>query len=40
MKELHEGTKKANRLQHSHDVDRALCRFWLRGQCAKGDQCE
>lgn len=24
----------------SHDLDRALCRFWLRGICAKGDQCE
>ncbi|KDQ19151.1 hypothetical protein BOTBODRAFT_103526 [Botryobasidium botryosum FD-172 SS1] len=24
----------------SHDVERALCRFWLRNQCAKGDQCE
>jgi Domain of unknown function (DUF1771)/Torus domain len=24
----------------SHDIDRALCRFWLRGQCAKGEQCE
>lgn len=27
-------------LSNSHDVDRALCRFWLRGSCAKGDQCE
>lgn len=27
-------------LTHSHDLDRALCRFWLRGVCAKGDQCE
>ncbi|KAJ1306699.1 hypothetical protein OPQ81_007691 [Rhizoctonia solani] len=24
----------------SHDIDRALCRFWMRGQCVKGDQCE
>ncbi|KAG9004023.1 hypothetical protein FRB94_002732 [Tulasnella sp. JGI-2019a] len=24
----------------SHDVERALCRFWLRGQCVKGEQCE
>ncbi|KAG8828021.1 hypothetical protein FRC17_007637, partial [Serendipita sp. 399] len=24
----------------SHDLDRALCRFWLRGVCAKGDNCE
>jgi len=24
----------------SHDIERALCRFWLRGQCAKGEQCE
>ncbi|KAF8324311.1 uncharacterized protein EI90DRAFT_2934880 [Cantharellus anzutake] len=24
----------------SHDLDRALCRFWLKGQCAKGEQCE
>jgi hypothetical protein len=24
----------------SHDVERALCRFWLRGQCVKSDQCE
>ncbi|WVF65377.1 hypothetical protein IAT40_000104 [Kwoniella sp. CBS 6097] len=24
----------------SHDVDRALCRFWLRGHCAKGPNCE
>lgn len=24
----------------SHDIDRALCRFWLRGQCAKGENCE
>ncbi|CAE6532428.1 unnamed protein product [Rhizoctonia solani] len=24
----------------SHDVERALCRFWLRSQCVKGDQCE
>lgn len=27
-------------IHFSHDVDRALCRFWLRGQCAKGDMCE
>ena len=25
---------------NSHDLDRALCRFWLRGTCAKGDSCE
>ncbi|KAG8854563.1 hypothetical protein FRB96_007433 [Tulasnella sp. 330] len=24
----------------SHDVERALCRFWLKGQCVKGEQCE
>jgi len=24
----------------SHDLERALCRFWLRGTCAKGDSCE
>nr|XP_019049786.1 hypothetical protein I302_00205 [Kwoniella bestiolae CBS 10118]OCF28716.1 hypothetical protein I302_00205 [Kwoniella bestiolae CBS 10118] len=24
----------------SHDIDRALCRFWLRGHCAKGPNCE
>ncbi|KAJ8591815.1 hypothetical protein M405DRAFT_92450 [Rhizopogon salebrosus TDB-379] len=24
----------------SHDLERALCRFWLRGTCAKQDQCE
>ena len=24
----------------SHDLERALCRFWLRGTCAKGDACE
>ncbi|KAL0953458.1 hypothetical protein HGRIS_004691 [Hohenbuehelia grisea] len=24
----------------SHDLERALCRFWLRGTCAKGEQCE
>lgn len=24
----------------SHDLDRALCRFWLRGTCAKGEACE
>ena len=24
----------------SHDIERALCRFWLRGQCMKGEQCE
>ena len=24
----------------SHDFERALCRFWLRGTCAKGDTCE
>jgi len=25
---------------YSHDLERALCRFWLRGTCAKQDQCE
>ncbi|ELU43486.1 zf-CCCH domain-containing protein [Rhizoctonia solani AG-1 IA] len=24
----------------SHDIERALCRFWLRSQCAKGEHCE
>jgi Torus domain len=24
----------------SYDIDRALCHFWLCGQCAKGEQCE
>lgn len=24
----------------SHDLERALCRFWLRGTCAKGELCE
>ncbi|KAI0272648.1 hypothetical protein BC834DRAFT_857672 [Gloeopeniophorella convolvens] len=24
----------------SHDIERALCRFWLRGTCAKGEVCE
>ena len=24
----------------SHDLERALCRFWLRGTCAKGETCE
>lgn len=24
----------------SHDIERALCRFWLRGTCAKGETCE
>lgn len=24
----------------SHDLERALCRFWLRGTCAKQDTCE
>ncbi|KAL1676681.1 hypothetical protein EV122DRAFT_215920 [Schizophyllum commune] len=24
----------------SHDLERALCRFWLRGTCAKNEQCE
>ncbi|KAI0763743.1 hypothetical protein BD413DRAFT_606456 [Trametes elegans] len=24
----------------SHDLERALCRFWLRGTCAKGEACE
>ena len=25
---------------YSHDFERALCRFWLRGTCAKGETCE
>ena len=29
-----------NQLTGSHDLDRALCRFWLRGNCAKGPNCE
>lgn len=24
----------------SHDLERALCRFWLRGACAKNESCE
>ncbi|PPQ72547.1 hypothetical protein CVT24_004885 [Panaeolus cyanescens] len=24
----------------SHDLERALCRFWLRGTCAKNESCE
>lgn len=24
----------------SHDLERALCRFWLRGNCAKQENCE
>jgi len=24
----------------SHEIERALCRFWLRGTCAKGEVCE
>lgn len=24
----------------SHDLERAMCRFWLRGTCAKGETCE
>ncbi|KIY69226.1 hypothetical protein CYLTODRAFT_420941 [Cylindrobasidium torrendii FP15055 ss-10] len=24
----------------SHDLERALCRFWLRGTCAKNETCE
>ncbi|KAF9449958.1 hypothetical protein P691DRAFT_758619 [Macrolepiota fuliginosa MF-IS2] len=24
----------------SHDLERALCRFWLRGMCAKNEACE
>lgn len=27
-------------LMNSHDLERALCRFWLRGTCAKGESCE
>jgi len=25
---------------YSHDLERALCRFWLRGTCAKQESCE
>lgn len=25
---------------NSHDLERALCRFWLRGTCAKQENCE
>jgi hypothetical protein len=25
---------------NSHDLERALCRFWLRGACAKQENCE
>ena len=25
---------------YSHDLERALCRFWLRGTCAKHESCE
>ena len=31
---------KMAKLTISHDLDRALCRFWLRGHCAKGPNCE
>ena len=27
-------------LINSHDLERALCRFWLRGMCAKHEACE
>jgi len=27
-------------LLDSHDLERALCRFWLRGTCAKQESCE
>lgn len=27
-------------LLFSHDLERALCRFWLRGTCAKNENCE
>lgn len=27
-------------LNISHDLERALCRFWLRGMCAKHEACE
>jgi hypothetical protein len=27
-------------LDRSHDLERALCRFWLRGTCAKHENCE
>lgn len=30
----------ANCISASHDLERALCRFWLRGTCAKQDSCE
>ena len=30
----------ANAKNNSHDIERALCRFWLRGTCAKGETCE
>ncbi|GJJ11201.1 hypothetical protein Clacol_005433 [Clathrus columnatus] len=26
--------------QLSHDLERAMCRFWLRGNCAKQENCE
>ncbi|TFK74896.1 hypothetical protein BDN72DRAFT_892598 [Pluteus cervinus] len=26
--------------RYSHDLERALCRFWLRGTCAKQESCE
>jgi hypothetical protein len=28
------------RVGFSHEIERALCRFWLRGTCAKGEVCE
>lgn len=39
----HPVTKCNAKISHSfysHDLDRALCRFWLRGTCAKGESCE
>jgi len=29
-----------NDFKLSHDLERALCRFWLRGMCAKHEACE
>ncbi|KAJ3040560.1 hypothetical protein HDV00_010740 [Rhizophlyctis rosea] len=25
---------------YSHDIERRVCKFWVRGYCAKGDECE
>lgn len=30
----------ADAFLYSHDLERALCRFWLRGMCAKNEACE